>query len=176
MASAATGRQGILGRQLHSGGQGWHPNARAAYEAWHAAVINFTSGESTDEASMLTLMAPHVAVDAVFKSPTYKRAWVGRQPLLLLLSTVGGVFGTSFKYRREWVSADGRDWALEFTAKVGDLDVVGVDLVRCNEDGKICEFEVVTRPLTATQKLKEIMGTLVPANMQKYGIPMPSKL
>jgi hypothetical protein len=59
------------------------------------------------------------------------------------MECVSEVFGPSFKYDRQFISEDGRDWCLEFSADIaGDTKtrIDGVDLVRLDEDGKIMEF------------------------------------
>ncbi|CAE8589575.1 unnamed protein product [Polarella glacialis] len=131
---------------------------------------------AADDLSLAAKLAPFVAENAVFKPPTYWKPWQGREPMLLILLTVGRVFGSSLRYRREWLSPDCREWALEFTAEVHGLKLTGVDLVRCDESGKICHFEVVMRPLKAVQALFQEMGRLVPEKMELWGISPTSKL
>ena len=40
---------------------------------------------------------------------------------------------------RQWLSDDANDWALEFHAEVRGKKLDGIDLVKLDEDGKICE-------------------------------------
>ncbi|MNY75188.1 hypothetical protein D3C86_2144020 [compost metagenome] len=47
---------------------------------------------------------------------------------------------------------------LEFSAKVGEKELKGIDLIRFNEQGRIVEFEVMVRPLSGLQALGEQMG------------------
>ena len=47
---------------------------------------------------------------------------------------------------------------LEFSARVGDKQLKGIDLIRFNEQGQIIEFEVMIRPLSGLQALGEEMG------------------
>jgi len=47
---------------------------------------------------------------------------------------------------------------LEFSARVGDKQLKGIDLVRFNEQGQITEFEVMVRPLSGLQALGTEMG------------------
>jgi hypothetical protein len=49
--------------------------------------------------------------------------------------------------------------ALEFSAKVGDRNVKGVDLIKWNQEGKIIHFEVAMRPLRGVQALFEEMNS-----------------
>lgn len=103
-----------------------------------------------DEAQVQELLAEGVR----FMPPTYYNTWTGRAPVAAVLGHVAQVF-SDFRYRR--IMGDGRDWALEFQCKVGDLDAVGVDLITLNEDGLILEFEVVMRPHKTVGALREAM-------------------
>ena len=112
-------------------------------------------------------IAPMLAEDVVFRPPTYWADWVGREPVAILLEHVGAIF-QDFRYRRSW--EDGPNYALEFQAKVGDLDIVGVDLITTNADGLITEFEVVARPYKTVGALREAMMERVMKDprMMKY--------
>ena len=92
--------------------------------------------------------------DVRFLPPTYYSTWTGRAPVAAVLGHVGQVF-SDFRYRR--VMGAGKDWALEFQCKVGDLDGVGVDLITLNDDGLIQDFEVVMRPYKTVGALREAM-------------------
>jgi hypothetical protein len=113
-------------------------------ERWHAFV-------ATRDVSVLDEI---LAEDVTFRPPTYWKARHGKAETLLVLGTVVTVF-EDFRYGREWV--DERDWALEFTARVGELELKGVDLVRLDDDGLICDFEVVARPPNAVAALRAAM-------------------
>ncbi len=63
-----------------------------------------------------------LAEDVQFLPPTYWATWTGRAPVAAVLGHVSQVF-SDFQYRR--ILGEGRDWALEFQCKVGDLDAVG---------------------------------------------------
>ncbi|WP_210093812.1 nuclear transport factor 2 family protein [Ruegeria sp. HKCCSP346] len=103
-----------------------------------------------DEALIHQLLAE----DVQFLPPTYYSTWTGRAPVAAVLGHVGQVF-SDFRYRR--VMGDGKDWALEFQCKVGDLDGIGVDLVTLNDDGLIQVFEVVMRPHKTVGALRDAM-------------------
>ena len=109
------------------------------------------SGDDTKIAALL-------AEDVKFLPPTYFATWTGREPVAAVLGHVGKVF-TDFSYRR--VMGDGKDWALEFQCKIGELDAVGVDLITLNDDGLIAVFEVVMRPHKAVGALREAMNERV---------------
>ena len=48
-----------------------------------------------------------------------------------------------------------------FEARVGDKKVQGIDVLRFDDDGKIDDFTVLVRPLSATIALAEAMGPKV---------------
>ncbi|WP_170364290.1 nuclear transport factor 2 family protein [Ruegeria arenilitoris] len=95
-----------------------------------------------------------LAEDVQFLPPTYYSTWTGRAPVAAVLGHVGQVF-SEFRYRR--IMGDGKDWALEFQCKVGELDAVGVDLITLNDDGLIQTFEVAMRPYKTVGALREAM-------------------
>ena len=101
---------------------------------------------------------PLLAADVRFQPPTYWATWTGREPVAAVLGHVGRVF-SDFRYRR--IMGAGRDWALEFQCKVGDLDAVGVDLITLNEAGEIAHFEVAMRPLKSVEALRAAMNAAV---------------
>ena len=47
---------------------------------------------------------------------------------------------------------------LEFSARVGNRELKGIDMIRFDAEGKIAEFEVMIRPLSALQALAAEMG------------------
>jgi hypothetical protein len=102
--------------------------------------------------------------ECVFKPPTYFSAWRGGDETTLLLGCAAEVFGESFAYGRQWISNDGRDWALEFTAEVGDTgkSLEGIDLVKLNDAGHIVEFTVLARPPSGVAAMKSEMMKRVP--------------
>jgi hypothetical protein len=46
---------------------------------------------------------------------------------------------------------------LEFSAKVGDFSLKGIDIIRFGADGRIVEFEVMVRPFKGLTALAEAM-------------------
>lgn len=105
-----------------------------------------------------TKIAEILAEDVRFMPPTYWKTWTGRAPVAAVLGHVGQVF-SDFRYRR--VMGDGKDWALEFQCRVGDLDAVGVDLITLDDDGLIANFEVVMRPHKTIGALRDAMNARV---------------
>lgn len=109
---------------------------------------------SGDDSKITQLLAE----DVKFMPPTYWATWTGREPVAAVLGHVGQVF-SDFRYRR--VMGEGKDWALEFQCKVGELDAVGVDLITLNDEGLIETFEVVMRPHKTIGALRDEMNKRV---------------
>lgn len=103
-----------------------------------------------DEAGLNSILAE----DVTFRPPTYWATWTGREPVAAILGHVIDVF-EDFEYRR--MMGEGKDWALEFQCKIGELDCVGVDLITLNDEGLIQNFEVVMRPHKTVGVLRERM-------------------
>jgi hypothetical protein len=95
--------------------------------------------------------------DAVFRSPMAFKPYHSAQAVMLLLSTVLTVF-EDFTYHRQLASEDGLSVVLEFSARVGDKKLKGVDLIQFNAEGLITDFEVMIRPFNGLQALGAEMG------------------
>lgn len=109
--------------------------------------------ENRDDAAIEALLAD----DVVFTSPVAFAPYRGKPITAAILRAVLRVF-QDFEYRREIVSADGADAALLFDAKVDGKSLSGCDFLRLDSDGKIVEFTVMVRPLSAAMALSEAMG------------------
>ena len=116
-----------------------------SHEAFRAAV------EAGDLDAMIDALAP----DVVFHSPITFRPFEGREAVGMLLGVVTRTF-EDFRYTDE-LDADGRR-ALIFQARVGDKQLEGLDLLRFDADGKIADFTVMVRPLSAAMALAEAVG------------------
>ena len=139
-----------------------------AFDTWHGCV----AGAKQEVGAPLALerLRDVVADDCVFKPPTYYTPWAGGDETTVLLACAAEVFGPSFSYGRQWVSEDGREWALEFSADVADTGkrVDGVDLVSLDGHGKIKEFAVLARPPNGVAALKDEMMRRVPPRMLAF--------
>ncbi|MDE2095150.1 MAG: nuclear transport factor 2 family protein [Burkholderiales bacterium] len=125
-----------------------HPPAVAATLAtWHRMI------ESRDLGELPALLHP----DAIFRSPMAFTPYESAAAVNLVLTTVIGVF-EDFRYHRELIGVDGLDAMLEFSARVGDKQLKGIDLIRFDTDGRIKDFEVMIRPLSGLQALGDEMG------------------
>lgn len=109
--------------------------------------------EAWDFAAVEELLAD----DCRFTSPVAFRPYEGKAITAAILRGVGRVF-TDFTYVREINDTGGRDSALLFTAKVGDVEVNGCDFIRVDDDGLIVDFMVMVRPLSAANALATAMA------------------
>lgn len=132
------------------------PNAAATLQNWHRMI------EQNDLSNVTSLLHP----EAVFRSPMAHTPYPGAAAVSLVLNTVIQVF-SDFTYHRELASPDGLNVVLEFSARVGDKDLKGIDMIRFNEDGQIVDFEVMVRPMSALQALGGEMGQRLAPHLAK---------
>ncbi|MFB7331204.1 nuclear transport factor 2 family protein [Streptomyces adustus] len=109
------------------------------------------------EAGDLDAVEALLAEDVVFSSPAVFKPYQGKAITAAILRTVAGVF-EDFRYDRELTSADGRDHALVFSARVDDRELSGCDFIHVDEDGLIDALTVMVRPLSGLQALAAAMG------------------
>ncbi|MEV7098711.1 nuclear transport factor 2 family protein [Amycolatopsis sp. NPDC051045] len=102
-------------------------------------------------------MAATLAENVVFRSPVAFRPYPGKAITAAILRGVLRVF-EDFRYVRELTGAEGREHALVFEARIGDVRVEGCDFLHLDDDGLIDEFTVMVRPLSAAQALSEAMA------------------
>nr|WP_090442564.1 nuclear transport factor 2 family protein [Pseudomonas benzenivorans] len=123
------------------------PAVAEALGCWHAMIAAGDLGQLPE------LLHPQ----ALFRSPMAFKPYAGAPMVNLILNTVLTVF-EDFAYHRELASADGLSLVLEFSAKVGERELKGIDMIRFDEEGKIVEFEVMIRPMSGLQALGEEMA------------------
>jgi hypothetical protein len=124
-----------------------NPNVAASLEKWHAMVASKNLGD----------IASIIHPDASFRSPMAFKPYQSAQAVTLLLSTVIQVF-EDFEYHRQLASDDGLSVVLEFSARVGEKNLKGIDLIQFDAEGRITDFEVMIRPLNGLQALGAEMG------------------
>ena len=120
--------------------------AAASLQAWHRMIAE------RDLSRLPALLHPQ----AVFRSPMAHKPYEGAAAVNLILNTVLKVF-EDFRYHRELASAQGSDVVLEFSARVGERELKGINMIRFDEAGKIVEFEVMIRPMSGLQALGDEM-------------------
>ena len=124
-----------------------HPAVARTLAAWHDMVVR------RDMSTLRSLLHPQ----AVFRSPMAHTPYPGAAAVMLILSNVIQVF-EGFEYHRQLVSDDGLSVVLEFSARVGERELKGIDLVRFDTDGLIVDFEVMVRPMSGLQALGDQMA------------------
>lgn len=72
-----------------------------------------------------------------------------------------GTGGGGFRYTKQVVSGDTA--VLEFETTVDGKYVNGVDIIRCDDDGRIVEFRVMIRPLQAVNAVHRQMAAALGA-------------
>lgn len=113
-----------------------------------------------------------LADDVVFYSPVVYTPQEGKAITKLYLEAAavalpgdaapGGVEGSSggrFRYTKQVASGDTA--VLEFETTVAGKYVNGVDIMRCDESGRIVEFRVMVRPLQAVNVVHEQMRAML---------------
>jgi len=114
--------------------------------------------------------------DCVFWSPVLFRPQHGRDLTKMYLSAASLVFpgddtqtnsnpemreaaSSSFRYTKRIL--DGNHAVLEFETFIDGLQVNGVDIITCDDDGLIVEFKVMIRPRQALEKVREQMMHMI---------------
>ena len=125
-------------------------------ERWH----RFIAGNLSD--ALDTLLAD----DVVFYSPIVYTPQRGKAVTALYLNAaaqtlLGGGGDGAFRYTKQ-VLADNVA-VLEFETTVGGKYVNGVDIIRCDDTGRIVEFRVMLRPLQAINVVHEQMRAMLEA-------------
>jgi hypothetical protein len=142
----------------------------AVIERWHAHLRGELAGgldELLDD-------------DVVFYSPIVFTPQPGKAITKLYLEAAGqtlpgdqpvpeqeaGTAGGGFRYTKQVMGGDTA--VLEFETTVEGKYVNGVDIIRCNDDGRIVEFRVMIRPLQAINLVHQQMAAMLehmkPAN------------
>lgn len=141
----------------------------AALEKWEALIHGNHGGDSN------VLLDDLLADDVVFLSPVVFTPQEGKAVTKLYLGAAGATFGgeespegekpkaggkpTGFRYIKKVVS--GNHAILEFETTMRGKYVNGVDILTCNDEGKITEFKVMIRPLQAVNAVHAAMGAML---------------
>jgi orotidine-5'-phosphate decarboxylase len=132
-------------------------NAAASLAKWRDMVAR------RDMSALAEIVHP----EATFRSPMAFKPYHTAQAVTLILSTVMNVF-EDFAYHRQFVSESGRSVVLEFSARVGERSLKGVDIIAFDADGLIADFEVMVRPFNAMQALGQEMGARLAAHLPQF--------
>ena len=119
-----------------------------------------------------------LADDIEFHSPIVFTPQKGKELAKLYLNAAGATFGgdsaqdrelsnlseSKFRYTKEVLT--GNHAILEFETEVGGKYVNGVDILTCDDAGRITEFKVMIRPLQAVNLMHAQMKAML-ESMQK---------
>ena len=108
------------------------------------------AAESKDFSAIDELFAEEVR----FKSPVVFKPYEGRDAVAMILGAVVQVF-EDFRYTDQ--VEVGETATLAFSARVGDRELDGIDLLRFDSDGRVRELAVYVRPISGVNALAEAM-------------------
>ncbi|MCX7278118.1 MAG: nuclear transport factor 2 family protein [Burkholderiales bacterium] len=128
-----------------------HQAAQAGLKEWHriAAALDWDS------------LPELLTEDVVFRNPAALEPYHGKATMVAILRAVFSVL-QDFKYLRHFGTSTG--YVLEFSARVGDEILFGVDLVEFNQEGKITDFMVMMRPASTVLTLAAEAGKRLAAH------------
>jgi hypothetical protein len=112
------------------------------------------AAESNDFSAIDDLFAE----DVVFRSPVVFKPYQGREAVAMLLAAVAQVF-EDFRYTDQVETDDTA--VLAFSARVGDRELDGIDLLRFDGAGKVSELAVYVRPLSGANALAAAMQRML---------------
>ena len=141
----------------------------AAVDNWLAWAKGEMPGDRAE--TLDTLLAD----DVTFYSPVVFTPQQGKDVTKLYLLAAFGVFGSGdqapasdgdeakqdngFRYAKKLMS--GHHAILEFEVTMAGKYVNGVDIITCNDEGKITDFKVMVRPLQAVNLIHAQMGAML---------------
>jgi SnoaL-like domain len=108
------------------------------------------AAESKDFSAIDELFAEEVR----FRSPVVFKPYEGRDAVAMILGAVVQVF-EDFRYTDQVET--GETATLAFSARVGDRELDGIDLLRFDPDGRVRELVVYVRPISGVNALAEAM-------------------
>jgi len=118
------------------------PAIQSGLAEWHRIVAN----RDWDQ------LADLLADGAVYRNPAAFEPSRGKGTIIAILRTVFGIL-EDFEYLREFDSESGK--VLEFSARVGDSNLMGADFIEFDQAGKISDLMVMIRPASAVLALTD---------------------
>ncbi|WP_369933018.1 nuclear transport factor 2 family protein [Xanthomonas tesorieronis] len=128
-----------------------HAAAHAGLLEWHRIVADLDWERLPDL----------LAEDVVFRNPAVFEPYRGKATMVTTLRAVFSVL-EDFIYLRHFGSETG--YVLEFSARIGDERLLGVDLVEFDATGKIVDFMVMMRPAETVMALAAEAGKRLSAS------------
>jgi len=117
---------------------------------WHSLIKN----KAVSQVSTL------LANDVTLYSPVIHTPIKGKEMVSMYLTAAFHTFlNGSFNYDREFLSNNAA--VLEFSLKIQDIDINGIDMITWNEQGKITEFKVMIRPYKALNMINDQMTAML---------------
>ena len=107
------------------------------------------------ESGDIDLVGPTLREDVSLHSPILYRGFEGRDAAVHVIATVKEVL-SDFVYVHD-VAADGVV-ALHFSARCGEREIEGIDLLELDDDGLVRDLTVFMRPLTAVLEFRDAMA------------------
>lgn len=127
----------------------------AVISRWHAHL----TGESAEGLDGL------LADDVVFYSPIVYTPQRGKDITTIYLTAAKQTLGAGdFRYTKQVTAGDTA--VLEFETTLDGKYVNGVDIIRCDDSGRIVEFRVMIRPLQAVNAVHEQMRAMLESMQQ----------
>jgi ketosteroid isomerase-like protein len=124
-------------------------------ERWHA----YLAGQTSDDLGEL------LADDVVFFSPIVYTPQRGKDITTMYLLAAKQTLGAgNFRYTKQVATGDTA--VLEFETTLDGKYVNGVDIIRCDDSGRIVEFRVMIRPLQAVNAVHEQMRAMLESMQQ----------
>lgn len=117
---------------------------------WHTLIKN----KAVSQVSTL------LADDVTLYSPVIHTPIKGKEMVSMYLTAAFHTFlNGTFTYDREFLSNNAA--VLEFSLKIQDIDINGIDMITWNEQGKITEFKVMIRPYKALNMINDQMTAML---------------
>ncbi|NTE56441.1 nuclear transport factor 2 family protein [Agrobacterium tumefaciens] len=98
--------------------------------------------------------------DVTYHNPGQLEPYRGKDALVGILQLVFSIF-EDFQYHRRFHGPEGH--VLEFSARVGDSPIFGIDIVRFDEAGKMVDLVVMLRPADSVAKLGQEVARRIAA-------------
>ena len=115
-------------------------NTDTFLKKWHQAV----------QTGDMALLNSIIADDATLLSPAFWQPRQGKEKVVMVLKAVAETF-QELTYTKEWI--DGNELILEFTTRVDDKTLKGIDRITLNDNGLLTEIEVLIRPMNGLMAL-----------------------
>jgi hypothetical protein len=112
---------------------------------WHRIVAR------RDLDALREILAPDVSLAAPPYWSRFEEHDLVHHLLSLVLESVA-----DFSYQREWWKQN--ELALEFTGRIGDLDLQGIDLITLDDSGRVSRLDVLIRPHDSVAALRDVIA------------------